>query len=143
MTGGPLSRVLAPGRSGQAVRYVIAAATVAGAYVAGTLLLSGPLALPIQAAIPIALVTAVSMHFLLQRYFVYLDAEAFALRMHHQVGRYLVICASQYALTAASTALLPPLLDLSERVVYLATVVVISGATFLVLRTQVFHAPPA
>lgn len=139
--GGPLRRVLAPGASGQAVRYVIAGATVAAVYIGATLLLSGPAGAPIQAAIPVAYVTAVSLHFVLQRFFVFGDAKAFALAVHHQVGRYVAIGAVQYALTAASTALLPPALGLSEQVVYAGTVAAISAMTFIFLRTRVFHPP--
>ena len=139
--GGPLRRVLGPGATGQAARYAIAGATVATMYVGATLLLSGPAGAPIQVAIPVAYFTAVSLHFVLQRFFVFASANAFALAVHHQIGRYVVIGASQYVLTAASTALLPPALGLSEQVVYVGTVVVISATTFLFLRTRVFHPP--
>ena len=141
VTGGLLRRVLAPGAQGQAVRYVIAGATVAAVYVGATLLLSGPAGAPIQAAIPVAYVTAVSLHFVLQRFFVFADAKAFALAVHHQIGRYVAIGAVQYAITAASTALLPPALGLSERVVYVGAVAAISAMTFIFLRTRVFHPP--
>jgi putative flippase GtrA len=126
---------------GQLVRYAIAGATVAVVYVGLTLLLSGPAGLAIQAAIPIAYVTAITVHFTLQRWFVFHDAGAFALAMHHQVGRYLVIGLVQYATTAAATAVLPGVLDLPEKLVYVGAVGVISAVSFVLLRTSVFHPP--
>jgi len=131
------------GSSPQLVRYAIAGAIVGLTYVALTLALSGPAGWPIQLAIPVAYALAVALHFALQRLFVFRDREAFVLATHRQVGRYLVLCLVQYALTAASTAVLPGLLGLPESVVYVGTVAVVSAGAFVVLRTSVFHAPPA
>jgi putative flippase GtrA len=121
------------------VRYGLAGACVAVVYVGLTLLLSGPLGVPIQAAILVALVVAVVVHFCFQRFFVFRGAP-FALSVRDQAGRYLVITAVQYALTAATTTFLPGLLGVSEQVVYLGTVITISTTGFVVLRTHVFHA---
>jgi putative flippase GtrA len=138
---GVLRQALSPEARGQLVRYGIAGATVAVVYIGLTLLLSGPVGLPIQAAIPIAYVTAITVHFTLQRWFVFHDAGAFALVMHHQVGRYLAIGLVQYATTAAATAVLPSVLGLPEKVVYVAAVGVLSVGSFVLLRTSVFHPP--
>jgi len=126
---------------GQLVRYVTAGGTVAAVYIGLTLALSGPVGLPIQAAIPIAYVTAICLHFTLQRWFVFRDASAFALAMHHQVGRYLVLALVQYSLTALATAVLPDVLGLPDKVVYVCAVGAISFISFVVLRTHVFHSP--
>ena len=67
------------------------------------------------------------------------DRSAFALSAREQAGRYVAIGFAQYAATAALTALLPSVLGVSEQVAYVATVVVISALTFLLLRTRVFH----
>ena len=125
---------------GQAIRYVVAGVTNTGIYVGLTLLLSGPLGVPIQVAIPIAFVTALCTHFTLQRFFVFRSRTAFKLSAGHQAGRYVAVGSVQYAITAAATALLPGWLGVSERAVYVVTVAVISATTFLLLRSRVFHA---
>jgi putative flippase GtrA len=136
-----LREAVSPGGRAQLVRYGIAGAIVAVVYIGLTLLLSGPVGLPIQAAIPIAYTTAIAAHFTLQRWFVFHDAAVFALAMHHQVGRYLVIGLIQYSATALATAVLPGVVGLPERVVYICAVGVISAASFVLLRTSVFHPP--
>ena len=126
--------------SGDMVRYAVAGATVAGAYIGLTLLLSGPAGLPIQVAIAIAYVLAVMLHFALQRVFVFRGRESFALSGREQAGRYVAIGVVQYTVTALATSLLPSVLGMSEQAVYVGTVVVVSALTFLVLRGRVFHA---
>jgi putative flippase GtrA len=121
------------------LRYTVAGGLVALLYVGGTLLLSGPVGLPIQIAIPIAYAVAVACHFLLQRLFVFRHEGGFALSAREQIVRYLIIAATQYPATAALTALLPAIFDISERTAYLITVVVISLTFFFVLRWGVFH----
>lgn len=125
---------------GEALRWALAGAIVTGVYAGLTLLLAGPLGLHIQGAIPIAYVSAVALHFSLQRWFVFRSSRSFALAVHHQIGRYVAIGACQYALTAAGTAILPPQLGVSDEAAYLLTLVTVSGATFLILRSRVFHA---
>lgn len=135
----PLRRALAS-LTAQAVRYAVAGAVVALVYVGLTLLLSGPLGVVIQVAILVAYVLAVALHFALQRWFVFGDRRSFALAAHQQVGRYVVLGAAQYSLTALATTVLPELLGVGEQVVYLATVVAISATGFVLLRTRIFHA---
>ena len=62
---------------------------------------------PIEVAIPIAYVLAVTLHFNLQRHFVFRHVDEFALSTRQQIGRYVVIGAIQYPITALATALLP------------------------------------
>jgi putative flippase GtrA len=128
--------------SGAMVRYVVAGATVAAVYLGTPLALTGLFGLPIQAAIPIAYVAAVSLHFNLQRHFVFRHVPAFALSTRAQIGRYVMIGAIQYPAAAISTAVLPSVLGVNERVVYVCTAITISLIFFLVLRTHVFHAAP-
>jgi len=123
----------------QLLRWAAAGGVVALVYLGATLVLSGPLGLPIQLAIPVAYVTAVALHFLLQRLVVFPSAKAFALSMHRQVVRYIGLGVAQYGVTALSTGLLPEILGTSEKVVYVATVIVLSAITFAVLRFRVFH----
>jgi putative flippase GtrA len=121
------------------LRFALVGATVACVYVGLTLLLSGPLGIAIEIAILVAYVLAVILHFLLQRYVVFRGTGEFALSVRAQVLRYVLIGIVQYSLTAAATNLLPGPLDLSEQVVYVLTVIVISAMTFLFLRSRVFH----
>jgi putative flippase GtrA len=125
--------------SGPMVRYAVAGATVGALYLGLPLGLTGGLGVAIQIAIPIAYVLAVLLHFVLQRRFVFGHVPAFALSGREQAARYVAIGAVQYPTTALSTALLPEVLGLSERLTYVCTTLVISGIFFMVLRGHVFH----
>ncbi len=129
--------------SRDAIRYAVAGGLVALWYIGATLALRDLAGLPIQAAIPIAYVTAMVLHFVLQRTFVFAHQEEFHLSADQQAGRYVLIALVQYSITATATALLPDLLGLDERIVYVGCVLTISASTFLFLRSRVFHAPTA
>ncbi len=64
----------------------------------------------------------------------------FALGLGSQVRRYLVVAGAQYAITVATTAVLPRALGLPVTPVYVATVIVLASTNFLVFRGGVFHA---
>jgi putative flippase GtrA len=127
------------GPLGQGVRYATAGAVVAVVYVLTTLFLASVAGLPFQVALVIGYGVAVTTHFLAQRHFVWADAHAFALPVGRQVRRYLTITLAQYGLTALSTAVLPSALGLPTNIVYVATVVCVTGVAFLLLRSRVFH----
>jgi putative flippase GtrA len=129
-------------RSGPLLRYAVAGATVAAVYLATPLVLTALVGIPLEVAIPIAYVAAVCLHFNLQRHFVFRHVRSFALSTRYQVARYVVIGAVQYPTAAVSTAVLPGLLGVSARVIYVCTAVTISAVFFLILRTHVFHAAP-
>lgn len=122
----------------QAVRFVLAGGAVALSYVGLGLLLSGPVGMPIQLAIPIAYVLATGLHFSLQRWIVFVH-DAFALSAREQLTRYLPVGIAQYAFTAIATATLPGPLGLSKQVVYVLAVLIASTAAFLFYRLRVFH----
>jgi putative flippase GtrA len=122
------------------IRYGISGLMVATVYLGLPVVLNAAVGLSIEAGIPIAYVVAISLHFTLQRLFVFRHVESFALSKRQQAMRYVVIAAFQYPTTAIATALLPGLLGISERVAYLATAIVIVVLTYAVLRTRVFHA---
>jgi putative flippase GtrA len=126
----------------QGVRFALAGGIVALTYLGVTTLLAEGVGLPFQAALAIGYSIALMLHFSLQRLFVWTHHEEFALPLQHQAGRYLTLAAGQYAVTAASTALLPSLLNVSTEIVYLATVAVVVGANFLLFRQRIFHAKP-
>jgi putative flippase GtrA len=124
----------------QVARFVLSGATVAVVYLGLGLLLSGPVGMPIQLAIPISYVLSVLLNYTLQRHFVFAHSQAFALAPQSQFIRYVQIGAVQYAITALATAVLPGALGLSEQVVYVAVALIAAAITFVLLRFVVFHA---
>jgi putative flippase GtrA len=138
-----LSRTLrAPesGLIGQGIRFALAGGTVALVYLVVTTVLAEVVGLPFQAALAIGFGVAIVVHFTLQRFFVWIHHEEFALPLRHQVGRYLLVAGAQYGITVVSTSFLPALLGVSTEVVYLATVGLLLGVNFLVYRYGIFHA---
>jgi putative flippase GtrA len=125
--------------AGPTLRYGLVGATVAAVYLAIPFALNGVLGAPIQVAIPVAYVAAVTLHFNLQRHFVFRHVLAFALSRREQIARYVAVGAVQYPVTALSTAFVPGLLGISERAAFVATTLLISVTFFLVLRGHVFH----
>ena len=125
---------------GQGVRFALAGGVVTVVYLVTTTVLAEVVGLPFQLALALGFTIAILVHFTLQRAFVWVHHEEFALPIHHQVGRYLLVAGAQYGLTAASTALLPPLLGVPVEAVYLVTVVVLVTSNFLIFRLGIFHA---
>jgi putative flippase GtrA len=123
----------------ETLRYVIGGSFTTIVYVGMTLTLARVVEAPIQLAIPISYATALLLHFLLQRNFVFQREDGFALERGHQLRRYLTTAATQYSLAALSTAILPGVLGLHEQVVYVVTALTLAAVTFLILRTHVFH----
>lgn len=135
-------RAAESGVLGQGVRYAIAGAGVMVVYIATTLGLAAA-GVPFQVALVVGFGVAVTTHFVAQRRFVWRHGPPFALAARRQAGLYLAITAVQYGLTALSTSILPGALGVATNVVYLATAACITVATFVVLRTRVFHAETA
>jgi len=127
------------GLLGQLVRFGLAGGLVTLLYLTVTTVLSQVVGLPFEIALIIGFVSALLLHFTLQRLFVWKHSDGFALRVSRQVRRYLLMAGSQYGLTALSTAILPQALGLPTEVVYLATMVVVTGTGFLVMRFVIFH----
>jgi putative flippase GtrA len=127
------------GLKGQGVRYAMAGVVVALVYLLATTFLAEVVGLPFQAALPIGFALALSVHFTLQRLFVWVHHEEFALPFRHQARRYLTVVLAQYGVTAASTALLPSVLGLPTEAVYLITALLLASANFLLFRSVVFH----
>ncbi|HEV7528650.1 MAG TPA: GtrA family protein [Solirubrobacteraceae bacterium] len=127
------------GLFGRIVRFALAGGTVAAVYLLVTLLLAKVVGLPFQAALAIGFTTALGAHFTLQRLFVWVHHEEFALSLRTQAGRYLAISLTQYGLTAATTGLLPDALGISTEIVYVVTTALITVANFVLFRTRVFH----
>jgi putative flippase GtrA len=128
------------GLAGQGVRFALAGSLVAGVYVAVTTLLHSVFSVPFQIALAIGFVVSVALHFTLQRLFVWRHRQSFALRAHRQAARYLLLCSTQYGLTALSTSQLPGALGLPVEAVYLMTMLSLTAVNFLVFRGRIFHA---
>lgn len=128
------------GLAGQGFRFALAGSTVAGVYIAVTTVLHDAFGVPFQISLAIGFVVSVALHFTLQRLFVWRHYEDFALRIRHQALRYLLVCVTQYGITALSTSELPALVGLPVEVVYLLTMVSVAGLNFLIFRGRIFHA---
>jgi putative flippase GtrA len=130
------------GLAGQGVRFALSGSLVAAVYVAVTTILHDGFAVPFQIALATGFVVSVALHFTLQRLFVWRHYERFALEVHRQALRYLLVCACQYGITALSSAKLPSLLGLPVEAVYILTMLTVAGANFVIFRGRVFHSGP-
>ena len=128
------------GTVGQGLRYAISGTIVALWYLVATTILADLVGLPFQLALAVGFATAVLLHFTLQRFFVWVHHSEFALGLGAQVSRYLVVAGVQYAITAATTAVLPSALNLPVLLVYYATAIMLASMNFLIFRGRVFHA---
>jgi|SRR5271155_1693303 putative flippase GtrA len=121
------------------LRFALSGGLVAVYYLTATTVLANVVGLPFQLALVIGYTTAICLHFLLQRFFVWVREDEFALAAHHQLGRYLLIVGIQYGITVASTAFLPGALGVPTEVVYLITAGFLAMTNFLVMGSRVFH----
>jgi putative flippase GtrA len=128
------------GLVGQMLRFGLAGSLVAVVYLTVTTVLYKVLGLPFQVALAVGFTTGLLLHFTLQRLFVWIHHDEFALPLHHQIGRYLTMAGIQYGVTAASTAWLPAALKLDTEIVYLLTMVIVTTCGFLLMRLVIFHA---
>jgi len=127
------------GLLGQGMRYVIAGGIVAAVSACTTLVLSQLVGLHFQVALAIGFTTALVTHFTLQRFFVWVHHEQFALPLGHQLGRYLTIALAQYGLTALGTAVLPRAIHISTPIVYICLMLGLAAVNFILFRGRVFH----
>lgn len=123
----------------QGFRFALAGAIVFLVYVGTTTVLAEIVGVPFETSLAIGFAVAIGTHFSLQRLFVWRNAAAFALPLHHQLVRYGAVAGLEYGLTALMTATLPHALAVSPEVVYLPTVLGLSAANFLVFRSRIFH----
>ena len=127
------------GIQGQGVRYALAGTGVALVYLLTTSFLAEVLGVPFELALSIGFALALAVHFTLQRTFVWVHEQDFALPLQRQARRYLAVAGVQFAVTGLSTSLLPGVLGLTTEVVYLATVAVLTVVNFLLFRNVVFQ----
>jgi len=125
---------------GQGLRYSLAGTIVALSYLTTTTVLADVFGVPFQLALAIGFVTALLVHFTLQRFFVWVHHGEFALGLGAQVRRYLLVAGVQYAITVVATSVLPAALGLPVTPVYLVTAISLAALNFLIFRGGVFHA---
>lgn len=124
---------------GQLFRFGLTGGLVTLLYLTVTTVLAQVVGLAFEVALAIGFVSAILLHFSLQRLFVWIHEDGFELAFRHQVGRYLLMAGTQYGCTAASTAILPNALGVGTEIVYLATMVIATTTGFLVMRFIIFH----
>ena len=105
---------------------VLYLAVTTGARVAGA---------PWWLAIAIGYVIATSTHFVLHRTVVFRREEGFQLTLGQQLPRFIAVVVCQYAVTTLAVTLLPG----PEYVVFFAVAACVTVASFLLLRTKLFH----
>ena len=132
-------RVQEAGVVGQGLRFAIAGGCVGLIYVATTAVLSEVAGLRFQLALILGFSVAVAAHFTLQRFFVWVRKDGFALTTKGQMQRYAVVSGAQYASTAAATAVVPQVIDVRVLIVYVTWTALASIVNFLVLGRGVFH----
>jgi len=128
------------GLLGRGLRYVIAGGIVTVIYLTITTVLANIFGLPFQLALGIGFATALVVHFSLQRFFVWVHIEEFSLPARKQIGRYLLVAATQYGTTAAVTAFLPSALHISTTIVFFGWTIVVTASNFVIFRHGIFHA---
>jgi len=124
---------------GQGARFLLTGGLVALVYVGTTTLLHEVIGLDFEASLAIGFVATITTHFTLQRLFVWKQASAFALPLHHQLVRYLAMAGIQYGITAGVTATVPHALGVDPELVYLPCVAILTLTNFVVFRSRIFH----
>jgi putative flippase GtrA len=103
------------------------------------LLLSGPVGLPIQAAIAVSYPFILALHFSLQRLFVFRSEAEYRLSGSAQLRRYLAVQALQYLCIAGGTEFMRSVVGLGDQIAYLAAVFTVTALSFVLMRLRVFH----
>ena len=114
-------------------RFVLAGAFITVLYLAvvtGLRLLDAPWPLAIGAGY----VIATSTHFVLHRNFVFAREQGFQLTLAQQLPRFIGVVVVQYVVTTTAMTILPGTLP-----VFFAVAACVTVASFLVLRTRLFH----
>ena len=121
------------------MRYGIAGSIVAVVYLSIPVALNSGAGVPVEVAIPIGYLIAVTLQFNLQRRFVFRHIEEFELSRRGQIGRYVIMGSIQYPITAVATIVLAHVLGIPQRVTFVVVAIATALCVFLVLRTHVFH----
>lgn len=90
-------------------------------------------------AIAVGYLVATSTHFVLHRTFVFRREQGFELSVGQQLPRFVLVVLAQYAVTTVAMTFLPGVLGLPEILVFLAVAGCVTVASFVLLRTRLFH----
>ena len=123
-------------------RFAVTGGIVAVAYFAVTSALVGLAGVPAQLAIALGYAATLTLHFTLNRRFVFVSQRGYAMRLSSQGARYVVVALCSYALTAVVVAAAGRA-NVPELAAGLLTPLVLAGISFVVLRTWVFASAPA
>jgi putative flippase GtrA len=93
---------------------------------------------PAQLALVITYVLATSLHFALNRQWVWHGEGSYTLHVSAQGRRYLSVLAVNYGINALSIAYLPGLLDVPELAVYFVVTILLAIASYVIFRRWVF-----
>jgi len=94
---------------------------------------------PIQAALAMAYVVSLSLHFTLNRQWVFATADGYAFHLSGQGLRYACTAVASYALTALGVAVLPGLLGIPELAAFFLTTAIVACVSFLALHLWIFQ----
>lgn len=128
---------------GQTIRYGMVGVLVGLVHLGLPVLLNSKFRIQIEIVIPAAYVTAATLHFNLQRRFVFRHVEEVALTTREQIRRYAAAGAFQYPAAGLATAFLPSPLGVSQRAVFVCATLAVSLTAFLVYRVHIFHGSTA
>jgi putative flippase GtrA len=98
--------------------------------------------MPIQAALALSFVVALSLHFTLNRQWVFAPDSGYALHFSRQGLRYLFAAGLSYAGTSIAVAVLPDVLGIPELAVFFLAAGAMACVSFAILHLWVFHAAP-
>ncbi len=97
---------------------------------------------PIQLALGMAYVVSLSLHFTLNRQWVFASDKGYAFRFTGQGARYIIIAISSYALTATGVAVVPGLLGIPQLAAFFLVTAMVACFSFLALHLWIFRAAP-
>jgi putative flippase GtrA len=125
--------------AGQGFRFGLAGGVVAVVYLVTTSVLAEVAGVDFELALTTGFVVAIAAHFMLQRKFVWVHSEGFAVSLRHQALRYLVVAGAQYGFTVAATSVVPSVLHVPTEIVYLCVATGLTAVNFIIFRARVFH----
>ena len=100
------------------------------------------LGVPIQLALALTYVVVLALHFTLNRQWVFVTADGYAIRLSGQGARYLLVAATSYVGTALGIAVLPALFGIPELAAFFVISAVMACFSFLMLQLWIFRAAP-
>ena len=126
---------------GVIVRFLVTGGIVAAVHL-GLVTAMVLLGVHIQVALIASYLVSLSIHFTLNRQWVFATDHGYAFRFTLQGARYLMTAALSYACTAIALALLPGALGLPELAVFFLASGAMAVVSFVLLNTWVFRSAP-